>query len=552
MKKIYCLIVVILLVISANATNYYVDLSLTTSGDGLSWQTAFKSVAAAETAADLNAGVDNIFVKGNAFAINYNWSLKAEKYYFSCAGTEVSPSDRPMNDNDGNGIIEPWEFKYPTVCNNTNVGNGPVMGSSTLVDGLTIKHTATRSNGIMTSLTCPDGAIFQNGIISGGSLTYTEMASNNGGCLVKVLGTFQNCLIEKNTIKIVNNTATDIKIAPILEANISGTANVKVSNCIIRNNIVSIDYSSGTSNITNLRGMALNFTCSTSVSTVVFSNCIIYNNEFSYAGNATYPVADRAALSSSLSYSSNITNGKLINCTFANNKLTNMKSGIIAFSNASVFHFIYNNVLWNNQNTNTSTGITAGVSMNSSSAQNASTVISNNVFDVPTSGNWGTLLTYTNNLNDLSKLNTGEKAPFFKNPTLFVGANRTAGSADSTAISNADWRLEQGSYLAAKGVTTSVLVDKAGNTYTATPAAGAYEYMFPTAIENIKQDAVFGKVLNNTFIPGIDAKLDIYSLQGKSIKSLNVIAGQVISLPKGVYIVKAKTAQGSFVHKIIL
>lgn len=542
----------ILLTISSNATNYYVDLSLTTSGDGLSWQTAFKSVAAAETAADLNAGIDNIFIKGNAFAINYNWTLKAEKYYFSCAGTEVSPADRPMNDNDGNGIIESWEFSHPTVCNNTNVGNGPALVASTLVDGLSIKHTATRSNAAMTTLNCPDGATFQNSIISGGSLTFTEMAYNNGGCLVKVVGTMKNCLIEKNKVSITNNTATDIKIAPILEANIGGVANVSVSDCVIRNNSVIIDYSAGTANITSLRGMALNFTTTTATSSVVFNNCIVHNNEFSFAGNATYPVADRAALASSLSYSNNTTNGKIINCTFANNKLTNMRSGIIAFSNASVFHFIYNNVLWNNQNTITSTGITTGVSMSSSSAQNASTVISNNVYDSPTTGNWGTVLTNTNNLNDLSKLNTGEKAPYFKNPTTLIGANRVAGSADSIAIAHADWRLEQGSYLAAKGVPTIILNDKAGNAFTSTPAAGAYEYMFSAAVEIIRQDVAFGKVINNTFISGIDAKMDIYTLLGKSIKSLNATTGQEISLPAGVYVVKAKTAQGIFVQKIIL
>jgi hypothetical protein len=552
MKKLTTLIVAIATFSVANATNYFVDLSKSSSGDGTTWATAFKNVQTAETAADLNPGVDNIFIKGDGYAITYNWSLKAENYYFSCAGTEATPAERPMNDNDGNGIIEPWEFKYPTVFVTTNVGNGPTLIASSLLDGLTIKHIATRTNTAFTSLIIGAGSTAQNIVISGSVLTYSAFTNDNGGCLVKVSGTLRNSLFEKNTISV---TATvDKKFTPVIEAVAVSTNDVIVSGCIIRNNKATLDFSSGTSTAAYLRGMALNFstTNSTPATNAIFSDCIVHNNEFTYIGNSTTPIADRASVAGSVSFSNNTTNGKYINCTFANNKLTNMKSAMNVYFNGVIYHYVYNNVFWNNQNTITSTAITSNVGLSSSAAQAASSVVSNNVQDCPTLGNWGTVMTFTNNLLDLAQTATGTNAPNFRNPTTLIGVNRIAGSADSIAIAQADWRLNQGSYLAAKGTPTFILTDKAGNAFTATPAAGAYEYMFPAAVENIRNDIQVGKVIKNTFISGIDAKVDIYSTLGKLTRSVIANKGQEISLPAGVYLVKAKTAQGIFVQKICL
>jgi hypothetical protein len=532
--------------------NYYVDLSAATSGDGKSWAKAFKTIAEAETAASLNADMDSIFIKGASFNLSSNWTLKAEKYYFSCGGTETSPADRPMNDNDGNGIIEPWEFKYPTILNNTNVGNGPTLISSTVLDGLTIKHTATRTNTGFTTLICPGGATAQNCVIAGSNLTYTAFSTvNNGGCLAKVSGTLKNCLFEKNTINV--SATVDLKFTPVIEANAVTTNDVIVSGCVIRNNTASFDYSAAGTNMTYLRGMALNFTTlnSTPIAFVNFSNCVVYNNEFSYTGNSTYPVADRASVAGSLSFSNNTTNGKYINCTFANNKLTNMKCAMNVFANASIYHFVYNNVFWNNQNTITSTSTTTNVGMNSGNTQNANTVVSNNIQDCPTSGGWGTVLTYTNNLLDLGTSNTGVKAPVFKNPSTVIG-NSTAGSVEL-----ADWRLNAGSYLIAKGAavaTTGITTDKAGTNFATVtnPAVGAYEYIISSAIENIRKDVKFGTISNNRFISEINGKIEIYNAIGMLIRNIKVTVGQDIILSTGVYLAKAKTNDGLFVQKILI
>ena len=544
--------VLVLIPFLSKATNYFVDLSKSSTGDGTTWATAYKTVAEAETAASSNSTVDNIFVKGDLWSIANNWSLKAENYYFSCAGTEITPADRPMNDNDGNGIIEPWEFKYPTVLVTTNAGNGPTTIASTILDGLTIRQNTARTNAPFTTLLCAAGSTVQNLVMSGSNLTYSGFSVSNGACLAKVSGTMKNSLIEKNTISIT--AGADVKFVPVIEAYAVTTNDVIVSGCIIRNNKATLDFSIGTSTAAYLRGMALNFstTTSTPATFAIFSDCIVHNNEFTYIGNSAAPTADRACVAGSVSFSNNTTNGKYINCTFANNKLTNMKSAMHVYFNGLIYHFVNNNVFWNNQNTITSTATTSNVGLSSSAAQAANSVVSNNVQDCATMGNWGTVMTYTNNFLDLAQTATGTNAPNFRNPTTLVGVNRIAGSADSIAIAHSDWRLNQGSYLAWKGTATSILTDKAGNAFTSTPAAGAYEYMFPAAVEIIRNDVVLGKVINNSFVSGIDANIDIYNTHGKLTKSIIASKGQEISLPTGVYMVKAKTAQGTFVQKICL
>jgi hypothetical protein len=279
---------------------------------------------------------------------------------------------------------------------------------------------------------------------------------------------------------------------------------------------------------------------------------LVYNNEIAYTGNAINPTASYACIASYISYSTSNTTNNWINNTFANNKSTNFKNACMTFYANGVspdfsINNAYNNVFWNNQNTISSTSVTTSVNLSSSSAQNVGTVVSNNVTDGVLGGNWGTSLTLTNNTLDLSKTNTtANTGPQFKRTSSGVGY-LTDGSVEL-----ADWSLAQGSYLAAKGTATSILIDKAGNSFNATPAAGAYEYMFPAAVEIIRNDLVFGKVIKNTFISGIDAKIDIYSTLGKLTRSIVANKGQEISLPAGVYLVKAKTAQGIFVQKICI
>ena len=475
------------------AIPYFVDaVNGVDTNDGLSWATAVKTISAAETLAASNQP-NNIYIKGS-FSQSGAWTMTANNYYGSCAGTEATPADRPMNDNDGNGIIESWEFKYPTTFASTCNGTA-INGSAAILDGFTITQTGSvNATAAMTTLISPVGQNVQNCVFYGCNLSYgatTAYTNSNGGCLLKVLGTFQNNLIEKNIVSITYGT-TDIKIAPILDVNCpaTGSANstpsVGISGCIFRNNKVTINNTGATAVPTNLKGTILNITANDPAATVTFSNCLIHNNEVNYTGSAGFATASRASIAGSLNFSTGSTIDSYINCLFGNNKMTNLYSCMHVMQNTKVVHKVYNNAFWNNQNN------AATISLTSSSAQIAATVISNNYLDGAAGGTWGTACTYTNNQTNLSKSNTGNNGSYFKKPPLSSGANYIGSAittADSISIKQADWRLIPGSYLMGKGVTTTILKDKAGTDYSVTaPSVGAYEYVKITPVISWSQN----------------------------------------------------------------
>ena len=546
--------------------NYFVDPSATTSGNGSSWATAFKTIGEVETAASGNMAVNNIYIKGTAagspITTSSAWTLKAENYYFSCdpsnTGTAIV---RTMNDNDGNGIIEPWEFKYPTVFKSTySGGNAITLVGSTLLDGLTVSNinadnsAISKTNVSTSSFINPVGGVVQNCVFSGSNLSYTLTGSTSpGGCLIKNLGDLNNCLVEKNSVTTSFGVGSaDKQIAPIFEFNLGTTAvSSTLSGSVFRNNTAKIS-SSTTATFTGgyIRGLIVNVAASNTANTIAtISNCLIYNNEMAYTNTASsggVATLAKASTVGMLTFSGSASTDIWINNTIVNNKMTNCASAMYLIPGGTIVHKAYNNVFWNNQNNNLAVSLSSGAS---STGMSAGSDFSNNVMDATTTGTWigsGSSI-FANNLTNLSKLNsTANTGPQFLNPTTVIG-NSTGGS-----IETADWRLNIGSYLEAKGIPTNILTDKAGNNFATPPAVGAYEYMFSTAVESVRNDVVIGKVVSNSFVCGIDAKMEIYSTSGKLIKSVIANKGQKITLTSGVYIVKAKTGKGDFVQKIVL
>lgn len=592
MKNIFILALTVFTATTLSASNYFVNLSLSTTGVGDSWETAFKTLAEAETAANNNVGVDNIYIKGavggSIISTAASWTLKAENYYFSCDPDNTGTSTtRTLNDNDGNGINEPWEFKYQTIYSSTYAtitGTAVSLVASTTLDGLTIKHMVSRTNG--TGATCinPIGGTVQNCTFAGSNLSYPGMIarSNTNGCLIRTLGTFKNNLIEKNTISVTNisssATATDndLKIYPILDVNLPSTSTtVSISGCVFRNNKATIDYSnSSATTANNLRGMVLNIsdagTSNTAgtKSTVTISDCVVHNNEINFIGNSSVSITPNACIASHIIYSGSNTTNNWISNTFANNKTTNLKNTCMALyigGNSPDFaiNTAYNNVFWNNQNTISSTSTTTKATMGSGSAQNAGSVIANNVMDGATIGGWSTIATYfadNNNKTDLSTINTtATKGPQFKSPNLVIGVNRIAGSQDSIDIAHSDWRLNAGSYLIAKGAlvsATGISTDKAGNNFATTPnfpAVGAYEYVadVPTETQGIEAFSSFNVSCNKLQVTET-GKLKIYSISGKLVENKNVSEGQVFILSKGIYIVRFTSPNKVSSQKVII
>ena len=565
----------------ANASTFYVDpTSGIDTNAGTTWATAVKTISKATTLATANPGVDDVFVKQGTITALSSLDLRTitENYYGGFQGTETSPSDRQMNDNDGNGIIEPWEFKYPTVYTSTYIGT-LIYGSAYIFDGFKISHkNVLKSDAMLTSLIIPVGGTFQNCIISESDLTYTDMATYDlGGCLIKTSGTFKNNLVEGNTVKVTNSptSSRNTKITPILEITApTTTATISVSGSVFRNNKAIITNTStviippvapSTTNgtiISYLRGMIISFsdggvsgTASTK-STATVSNCLVYNNEITYVGNATYPTASYASVIGNLAYSGANTTHNIINCTFANNKMVDLKNACLTLyvgGNVSPDYIINNatnNVFWNNQNTITATTTTSNCALSSGSAQNPGSIISNNVSDVVAGGNWGTVANFTNinNLVDLNKANSGTNAPSFVKPSSVVGY-----SADGSVVV-ADWRIKSDSYLIGKGTATTILTDKVGFAFATPSAAGAYEYqVLPTALNQISNNnADLLTVTNKGVISNVNGVVEIFTVTGQELKKVNVTVGQQIVLSSGIYIVRIKSNEGTVVQKVIL
>jgi predicted RNA-binding protein with TRAM domain len=504
MKKIFTLMLGIIMTIAINANNYFVDPNISASGLGNSWGTAFKTLGEAETAASGNPGVDNIYIKGGSTisvgTTTAAWSSKAENYYggFDPNSSNTDPALRPRSDVDGNGIPEPWEFTYPTILSNTNVPANTTTGAfilvaSTTLDGFTISNGTISKPAGSTSITFtnPIGSLVQNCIFSGSNITYPGLTGNTlQACLIKNLGDFRDCLFEKNTVSLTIGTATaDMKFSPIFEFSFGSTpCYPTLTRSVFRNNKISIsngDVSGGKFTGAYLRGLIINVAPTSTVQTATISDCLVYNNEVIYTvtGTSTIASLSKASILGAVTYTNNLTVDKWINNTVANNKMTNCISAMYVPSTPTQNHIIYNNVFWNNQNNGSPVSMYSGAS---STGQGIGTVISNNIMDVATTGptNWtwtgSGSSTFSNNLIDLSSTNTtASKGPQFKAPNSIIGASASFSSGtDLTAISQSDWRLNSGSYLTAKGApitTTGISSDKAILSFTSTPAAGAYE-----------------------------------------------------------------------------
>ena len=449
-----------------HATKYYVDLVNGNDGSsGANWDNARLTLASAAT---LGASWDSILVKGNTWTTNATFAFPASRKYFgSCAGSEIFPSQRPMSDNDLNGIIEPWEFTNATVMSSTFTGNAFTYPNSGItVDGFTFTQTQNALTANNRTLTLGyTSNVLVNSIIKDCNLTATVSASPFA-MVLSCGGSVSNCLIEKNTVSVATSGGTDCNIQPIIGVN-GGI----FSNNIVRNNKANLDFSGGTSGLSNTRGLILMITPSTTQNTSLVSNCVIHNNEVYFKGNTNTSLSNGAIVA--MHNSPLLSYAYLYNCIIANNKATAFLGHtaacwglkVIYAGTNTVAHNVYNNVFWNN------TGTTGAVGAVTAGTQAGYGVLTNNV------GNGGTILNNTSpngsNLSDLAATNTGTSAPYFNTPTT------TAGNLSDGTVEKSVWSINNSSsYLAAKGATIATLTtDKAGNTYSTTPsrAAGAYE-----------------------------------------------------------------------------
>ena len=556
MKKLITLMLGIAAFVgTASATVYYVDpVGGSSTGTGQTWATAVKTIDQAATLATANPGTDDVYVKGGTLSYpGSTLTIPATNdlnVYGSFQGIDgETPATRPKMDVDGNGIIEPWEFEYPTIINSGNANNALVL-AATIFDGFTITHIGTKTTGIMTSVMGIAGATFQNNIIKNSVVNITiNGTSVYDGILIKAIGTFKNCLIEKNTINATvafSSGGSDKYFAPIMGI----TGGSTVTGCVFRNNKGIIDCSGSTAGATSsVKGVIVNLYGAASGSTY-FTNSLVYNNEVVYiSGTATGVTATLTSgcVIGTSGLSSTYSSNYILNCTIANNKLTNTGNGaVFLYNNGAIVNYFENNALWNNQ----LGGVVKNLAINSNVTTGR---IGYNVMNKGNNGTY-TVAAALNNIFDLNITNADSiTSPRFKMPTTLVGCNRVAGSADSIAIAQADWRINLNSYLIGKGMVTTVLTDKTGNLFAALPAVGAYEFVSGTAVIPVNQNVTtIAYTQNAKIISKMEGKLQIFSLTGSVVWNGNVQTEQKIALPSGCYILRLNSNQGISTQKIML
>jgi len=558
MKKVFTLMLGITSYVgTASATVYYVDaLGGSSTGTGQTWATAVKNIEQAQVLADGNAGTDDIYVKGGTLSFpGSSLVIRATNdvnVYGSFKGIDgETPATRPMMDVDGDGIIEPWEFEYPTIICSTNPNNA-VSLAATIFDGFTITHVGTKTTGVMTSIVGVAGATFQNNIIKNSLVNITiNGTSVYDGILIKAIGTFKNCLIEKNTVNAIVAFSTggaDKYFAPIMGI----TGGSTVTGCVFRNNKGIIDCSGSSAGATSsVKGVIVNLYGAATGSTY-FTNSLVYNNEVVYIpGTATgvTTTLTSGCIVGTSGLGSTLSSNYILNCTIANNKTTNCANGgVFLYNNNAIVNYFENNALWNNQ----LGGVVKNLAINSN-------VTTGRVgYNVMNKGNNGTytVAATLNNIFDLNITNVDSvTSPRFKMPTTLIGCNRVTGSADSISIAQADWRLNSAtSYLIGKGIVTTNLIDKAGKTFATSPTVGAYVYDASiSAVIPVNQNVSTIAYLNNRKIISYQTgNLQIYNLSGLAIWNGTVEKDQKIAMPSGCYILRLNSSREICTQKIIL
>ncbi|MFZ4798920.1 MAG: T9SS type A sorting domain-containing protein [Bacteroidia bacterium] len=571
MKKLFfSMLCIMACVTMLNAKTIYVKTDGSGTADGLTWANAV-TLTRAITLATVSG--DIVYVKGGTYNFTKSSPSAAGafgtnagiSFYGSFAGTESAPSERATSDVDGNGIVESWEFTNQTILNFTLTGNAAGFTTSnastivTNINGFKFTGTNTASDfsttNVRVTMRISKNIRFENNIVADWTVTgafstattlaapFFEVYTGVGNALIN------NCLFEKNTITYTSTQSTDVVFHPFISISsaTSITRNM-MSNCVVRNNKVTMDYSGSTvPSANNQRGLLVSILTPTASYPTTLKNTIIHNNEVLYTPKSGITACYGAPV---YVYNAATTvSDSIVNNTIANNKTTNCSSAGIKIGmdlnspNEKPNHFVMNNLMYNNKNNGSVSNFEANFAIPSTSA----TIVKNNVCNGGVNLIANNSVNVADNLFDLSDDNLGTNGAFFNRPTTTVG-----NVADGT-VELSRWVIASYSYLKAKGITTLNTTDKAGRAYLSTPSVGAYEY-----------DASFYTLNTNTTINN-----NLISIVGRSIKSIipgsmEVFdsVGRLVATSKnestislnngGIYIVKISTANENKVQKIFV
>ncbi len=487
-----------------HARTYYVKSDGSASGDPTSWASAITltRLIALTTGTTPVAPVsgDVVYVAGGTYSLTKSapsaagalGTVAGVSYYGSFAGTESAPSERATSDVDGNGIVEPWEFTNQSILNFTLTNSSSGLTTSnasaivTNINGFKLTGTNTASDfsttNVRVTMRISKNIRFENNIVANwtvtGSITATsltapffEVYTGYGNTVV------HNCLFEKNTITYTSTQSAETVFHPFIYLGTAITLNRNVmSNCVVRNNRVTMDYSGSTvTSANNQRGLLVSIQSPSAGYPTALRNTIIHNNDVSYLPNSSVTSCYGAPV---YVYNAATTvSDSIINSTIANNKTTNCSSAGIKFGMdlggaAAPNHIIMNNVMYNNKNDGAIKNFEANLAI-----PDASAMIKNNICNGGNFTSGGSIpfvnsnSNVVNNFFDLSDTNTdASKGAFFNNPATTIGY-----VADGT-VEQSRWIIGANSYLKSKGIATLTTIDKSGFQFANPRSVGAYEY----------------------------------------------------------------------------
>jgi hypothetical protein len=470
MKKLTFLMICFLgISMMANAVGpYFVDFSKADdTGDGQSWETAKKTIAGAVATSG-----ESVYVKSGTYAQSATALVftAGVNYYGSCdAANTGTATTRSLSDLDGNGVVEPWEFTNATLLTTTFANNSSqAFTLAGNVDGFVFKHTWTAGTGMTRTFGGQSAtSTFKNNTLRNCELSL-KATSGFFGPVLNISGIASDCLVENNKLTVTTTVDFNNGTSRGL-IRVSG-AGAKASNFVVRNNSVNYNFATVSGSMTSNSNIGGAIVSLAQAGNAVVKNFVVNNNEVNYTGSY---LPTRGGLFSYFATAAGVSTDSILNCTVANNKTTNFNCAGIAYvsSNSTYVFQAYNNVAYNNYNTLSSTSTTSLANMYNERSVSTGGLISNNYTN-------GAGLTNATRVTNNDNTQTAIDNTIFKfiNPTDYQGLPTAyAGNpVGQTAVSSL-WSLTSGSYLTAKGLTSSNKYDKAANLYTTIPSVGAYE-----------------------------------------------------------------------------
>jgi len=492
MKKLFTFIVCASFSAGIYATDFFVDGAVAASGDGLSWETAKKTIPEALTLAKTNNATsqdDNIYVKAGTYMAATAATVPLDLTHVDCTGISLLGGYAAASL--GTDITQRNIKANPTIVDAQNGANAVKIAQRVVLDGFTIqngKDASYTQNAVAAGVAVSHaGAVVSNCIFKNNSRTTANNKGMAGGVFIKA-GTLKDCEIFDNSTTHANSQAGGIQIT-------GGT----IERCKIYNNTAGATGQVG--GILVAKATATINVYALLDNNVTLANNVIYNN--AYQGIKVGIITGETKTVS------------LINNTIVNN------ASVCLFGGDGIAQLTAtNNILYNN----------------GGSEALAGTATYNAIQAAEVTGTGNIALTATDN-----------------SQTVFIAPSTVLGKSTDASVELANWSLGSASLCKDAGTGSGFgTTDIAGNNRVTGTAIdmGAYESSVSTALntQNSKLSTVYsregGIVIENA------SAYEVYSIDGRKLES--GLSAAFVPMATGVYVVKIVLGSSREVTKVIV